>query len=225
FDRNGHQIALQSSPDGLNKLVINTRADSVVNIEITPIEDNQFSLKNNVRDYALRLLMSPRHATVRWRRMSGLSLPLFRNEIGNIFGQSQRYGAMSPGLGFAFGFISEDYVAKAKRRGWLVTDNGMSTPAIWSTTDELNLELNLEPIRGLRVRMIMNRTDNRNSSIQFTSDNFQPLMSGAFTMTSSAIATSLASSSFKNGYKSSTFDKMLSNIGEIEQRQLKRYHG
>ena len=225
FDRCGNQIRLQSSPDGINKLIINSRADSVVNIEITPVEDNQFSVKNSVRDYALRLMMSPRHAAVRWRRMSGLSLPLFRNDIGNIFGQSQRYGAMSPGLGFAFGFTSENYVETAKRRGWLVTDNGMSTPAIWSTTDELNLELNLEPIRGFRVRLVMNRTDNRNSSIQFTSDNFQPLMSGAFTMTTSAIATSLASSSFKNGYKSGAFERMLSNIGEIEQRQLKYYHG
>ncbi|MDE5969420.1 MAG: cell surface protein SprA, partial [Muribaculaceae bacterium] len=225
FDRCGNQIRLQSSPDGINKLIINSRADSVVNIEITPVEDNQFSVKNSVRDYALRLMMSPRHAAVRWRRMSGLSLPLFRNDIGNIFGQSQRYGAMSPGLGFAFGFTSENYVETAKRRGWLVTDNGMSTPAIWSTTDELNLELNLEPIRGFRVRLVMNRTDNRNSSIQFISDNFQPLMSGAFTMTTSAIATSLASSSFKNGYKSGAFERMLSNIGEIEQRQLKYYHG
>ena len=223
FDSAGNQVNLQSSPDGINRLVIESRADSIVNIEITPIENNQYTLKNNIRDYALRLMMTPRHAVVRWRRMSGLSLPLFRNNIGNIFGQAQRYGAISPGLGFAFGFVTEDYVAKAKSRGWLVTDNGMSTPAIWSTTDELNLELNLEPIRGFRVRLVMNRTDNRNSSIQFTSENFHPLRSGTFTMTSSAISTALSTSSFKNGYESKAFERMLSNIHEIEQRQLARY--
>lgn len=224
-DSDGNRVRLAIRPDGLDRLVVDSRGDSIVKLVVTPDEHEEKSWKIDLRDYALRLAMSPRSASVRWRKTTGLTLPLFRNDVGNIFGQSNRYGPMSPGLGFAFGFTSSDFVNTAKNRGWLITDNGMSTPAIWATTDELNIELNLEPIRGLKVRLLMNRTDNRNSQIQFTTDNLAPVRSGSFTMTSCALSTALASSNFKNGYKSATFDKMLDNIQVIGNRLEQKYAG
>ena len=222
-DTEGNRLKLTTRPDGDNRLIIESRGDSIIKLSVTPDEKDEKSWKIDLRDYALRLAMSPRSAAVRWRRTTGLTLPLFRNDIGNIFGQSRRYGPMSPGLGFAFGFTSADFVNTAKSHGWLVTDNGMSTPAIWATTDELNIELNLEPVRGLKVRLLMNRTDNRNSQIQFTTDNLSPIKSGSFTMTSCALSTALASSNFKNGYKSETFDKMIDNIQVIGERLERKY--
>ena len=73
--------------------------------------------------------------SVRWRKSQGLKLPLFRNDVGNIFGQSNSYGPMSPGLDFAFGFTGKDYLYTALDRNWLITDDGQTSPAIWSTTN------------------------------------------------------------------------------------------
>lgn len=81
-------------------------------------------------DHSVRFLMSPRSISVRWKKTSTLSIPLFRPEIGNIFGQSNSYGPMSPGLDFAFGFVDESYIDKAKERGWLLTDIGQTSPAL-----------------------------------------------------------------------------------------------
>ncbi len=71
--------------------------------------------------------------------------------IGNAFGQSGSYGPLAPGLDFAFGFTDESYIDKAKERGWLMTTDGQTSPAIYSHTNELNLEIVLEPIRGLKI--------------------------------------------------------------------------
>ena len=102
--------------------------------------------------------MAPRSLAVRFRSTRSLSLPLFIPSIGDAFGQTAAYGPMAPGLGFAFGFYGDDYVDRAKERGWLMTDDGQTSPANFSRTNELNLELNLEPLPGLKIQLTSNRT-------------------------------------------------------------------
>ena len=63
---------------------------------IEEILKDQKSLWRNIGEYSLRLAMSPRNIAIRWKRTNTLSIPLFRNEIGDIFGQSTNYGPMSP---------------------------------------------------------------------------------------------------------------------------------
>ena len=56
---------------------------------------------------------------------------------------------MAPGLAFAFGFEGgENYVNKALQRGWLITDDGQTSPALTTRTNELNIEATLEPFKG-----------------------------------------------------------------------------
>ena len=175
--------------------------------------------------YATRFVISPRSVSLRWRKSQGLTLPLFRNDIGNIFGQSNSYGPMSPGLDFAFGFSGKDYLYKAMDRNWLITDDGQTSPAIWSTTNELNFEFNLEPIKGLKIQLTMNRTDNRSEQMQFMYENIPVTRSGSFTMTYCAISTALGSSNSDNGYKSAAFDKFLANIPTVASRVESAYTG
>ena len=52
--------------------------------------------------------------------------------VGDVFGQSNSYGPMSPGLDFAFGFYDEGYVDKALNRGWVLTDGQNTARAIWN---------------------------------------------------------------------------------------------
>ena len=74
---------------------------------------------------------------------------------------------MAPGLDFAFGFTDQSYVNRALERGWLITDDGQTSPAVWSRGNELNIEVNLELFKGFKVQLTFNRTDNRNSQMQF----------------------------------------------------------
>ncbi len=208
-----------------NNVEVLTRGDKNVKFTVVEILKEERTLWQEVGAYATRLAMSPRSLSVRWRKAQGLTLPLFRNEIGNIFGQSNRYGPMSPGLDFAFGFTGMDYVDRAKERGWLITDDGQTSPAIWSTTNELNLELNLEPVKGLKIQLTTNRTDNRNNQIQFMFDDIPMTRAGSYTKTHCAIKTALRGSKAEDGYYSPAFQQFLDNIPVVKARVEDRYRG
>ena len=176
--------------------------------------------------YATRLLMSPRSAAVRWRNSRSLSLPLFRPDIGNVFGQSRSYGPMAPGLDFAFGFTDDSYIYRAKERGWLMTTDGQTSPAIYSNTSEINFELNIEPIKGLKIQLTANRTDNHSRQIQFMYDDMPTSLAGSYTKTHCAIRTALTSAgNAADGYNNAPFNQFLGNIPVIAARYEAQYAG
>ena len=183
------------------------------------------SLWRDISEYALRLATSPRSLSVRYRNTRSLNLPLFAPEIGNIFGQTRSAGPMSPGLDFAFGFTDESYIDKALDRGWLITDDGQTSPAIWANTNELNIEANFELFKGFKVQLTFNRTDNRNSQIQFMYAGMPTSLSGSYTKTHCAIATALRSSKADDGYRSEAFDRFLEYIPEVRSRVEALYAG
>lgn len=154
-----------------------------------------------------------------------MTLPLFRPDVGDIFGQSRNYGPMAPGLDFAFGFTDESYVDKALSRGWLITDDNQTSPAIWNRSEEFNFELNLEPIRGLKILLTNNRTDSRTQQIQFMYDDMPTSRTGSFTKTHIAIATALRGSKAENGYESKAFNDFLANIPVVASRFEERFAG
>ncbi len=209
-----------------NTVEILTRGEQNVRITVTEQKQRQrVNFWTEASQYAARLLMSPRSASIRYRATRSLSLPLFIPEIGDVFGQSRNYGPMAPGLDFAFGFTGEDYIDRALQRGWLLTDNGQTSPALFSRTSELSLELNLEPIRGLKIQLIANRTDNRTKSVQFMYADAPTSLSGSFTMTGCAIASALRTSSADNGYESAAFNRFLEAIPQVRERLEQQYAG
>ena len=208
-----------------NSIEILTRSDKDVKFTIEEILKEDKSIWRQIGEYSLRLAMSPRSAAVRWKRTKTLSLPLFRNEIGDVFGQSTHYGPMSPGLDFAFGFTGEDYIYKAKERGWLICDDGQTSPAMWSVGNELNIELQLEPIKGLKIQLTSNRTDNRTSQVQFMYADMPVSLSGSYTKTHVALKTALGSSKAEDGYYSQAFQNFIDYIPVIAGRVQDQYAG
>ncbi|MDE6814155.1 MAG: cell surface protein SprA, partial [Duncaniella sp.] len=208
-----------------NNIKILTRGDQNIKFTIEEILKEDKSIWKELAEYSTRLVMSPRSASLRFRTTQSLSLPLFRPEIGNVFGQSNSYGPMSPGLDFAFGFAGESYIDKALRRGWLITDDGQTSPAILSRTNELNIELTLEPIRGLKIMLTTNRTDNRTRSTQFMYDNMPTSLAGSYTKTHVALKTALKHFKADNGYESDAFNRFLENIPIMTQRVRNEYTG
>jgi len=114
---------------------------------------------------------------------------------------------------------------KALDRGWLITDDGQTSPALSSHTKELNLEANLEIAKGLKLQLTMNRTDNRTAQVQFMYADRPTSYAGSFTMTGCAIGTALRSSKADNGYASDAFSKFLSYIPVMRQRVEAQYVG
>ncbi len=208
-----------------NSVEILTPSDQNIKFTIEEILKEEKSLWREIGEYSLRLAMSPRSLAIRWKRTKTLSVPLFRNEIGNVFGQSTSYGPMSPGLDFAFGFTDENYIYKAKDRGWLICDDGQTSPAMWSQGQELNIELQLEPIKGLKIQLTSNRTDNRTSQIQFMYADMPVSLSGSYTKTHVALKTALGSSKAEDGYYSNAFQSFIDNIPVIAGRVQNQYAG
>ena len=154
-----------------------------------------------------------------------MTLPQFLPDVGDILGQSRNYGPMSPGLDFAFGFIDETYIDKAMKNGWLITDQDQTSPAIWNNMNEYNFELNLEPIRGLKILLTSNVTDNRTRQIQFMYPDMPTTFSGSYTRTNVAIKTAMKNSKAENGYNSDAFNQFLANIPVVAKRVESQYHG
>lgn len=224
-DKNNVSVPIQSKVVDINSVEILTKGDKTLKFTIVENLDQKKNIWTEIGQYSLRLAASPRSVSVRYRNTRTLNLPLYAPSIGNVFGQSLSYGPMAPGLGFAFGFEGEGFMQKALDRGWLITDDGQTSPAIFSRTRELNIEANLEIAKGLKVQLTFNRTDNRSSSTQFMYDGMPTSYSGSFTMTSCAIASAFGSGSADNGYANGAFNKFISNIPEVRRRVEAQYAG
>lgn len=222
---NGKPFAIETRIVDDNNIEILNRGTQNIKLVITENNKEKKNFWKEAAQYATRFGMMVRNVSVRYKNTKSLSLPQFVPEIGDIFGQSNNYDIMAPGLDFAFGFYDENYIYKAKERGWLLADETQTSPALFARTEEFDLEIGLEPIKGLKITLTTNRTDSRTSQIMFMYDNMNTTYSGSYTKTHCAILTAMRKSSADNGYASSTFDKFLENIPVIAERIQSKYNG
>ena len=225
----GKPIKLETKIIDENNIEILTRGTSNIKVTVTETkpkgESETYSAGRNVADHIVRFLMMPRSVSFRWGNSHSLTLPQFTPNVGDIFGQSTKYGPMAPGLDFAFGFYDESYVQKALDRDWLLTNSDQTSPAIWNQSKEFTFELNLEPIRGLKVVLTSNLTDSRTRSVQFMYADMPTSRTGSYTRTHVAIASALKGSKAADGYNSEAFNTFLANIPVVAQRFEDMYTG
>ena len=221
----GKPFAVKTKVVDANTITVLTHGDQNIKFTITEDLKEDINIWKEIGDHVARFAMMVRNGSVRWRNTQNMSLPLFAPNIGDVFGQSNNYGPMAPGLDFAFGFTDESYIEKAKQRGWLICDDTQTSPAIWSKTNELNIELNIEPFKGFKVQLTSNRTDNRTNQIQFMYDDVPISRSGSYTKTHVAIATALRGCSADDGYYSDAFATFLNNIPVVANRINSKYRG
>ncbi len=219
----GKPFTLKTKIVDENRLQILSTGKETVKLVVTEDLTKDVNIWKEIADYSTRFAMSVRSASFRWRNTRTSNIPQFVPEVGDLLGQSKNYGPMSPGLDFAFGFTDESYLEKAMKRGWLLGDENQTTPAIFSRTTEYNFEVQLEPIRGLKIQLTANRTDNRTNQIQFMYDYMPTSRNGSFTMTTCAIATALRGASAKDGYNSDAYNKFLEYIPQVAQRLEGQY--
>ncbi|MDE6315296.1 MAG: cell surface protein SprA, partial [Muribaculaceae bacterium] len=117
------------------------------------------------------------------------------------------------------------FIERAKQRGWLITDDGQTSPATSSRSTEISAEMQLEPVKGLKITLKSNRTDNRTHQVQFMFDNMPVSRSGSYTKTHVALATALRSSKASDGYYDPVFQRFLDYIPLMAERVQGQYAG
>ena len=172
-----------------------------------------------------RGLMLIRNASVTYRNTYALTLPGFRTEVGDAFGQKKIGGVMSPGLDFAFGAVGDGYIDKAARNGWLMqNDSNITTPATTNATEDLQLKMLLEPVRDLKIDLNASRTVNSSKSIRFMFEGMPSTESGSFNMTIISASTAFSGSgNINNNYNSKPFNQFLANIPIVQKRLEAQY--
>lgn len=207
-----------------NSVEILTRGNRQIKVLAT-LPKKEVNFWSEAAQYTSRFLMMVRNVSTRYRETRSMTLPLFKPTIGDGFGQTSAFGPMAPGLDFAFGFTDDSYVQRALDNGWLIQDELMTNPAITGMTRELNIDADIEPITGLKIKLTGNWNRTNSNQIQFMYEGSPTIYGGSFSKTHVAILTALRPSSVDNGYQSDAFDTFLRNREIIASRYENIYAG
>ncbi len=206
----------------------------VKNLDTIPLKINVVAKQPNsekgwykTAQVVARGLMSVRNVSVSYRNTYALTLPGFKTEIGDAFGQKRIGGALSPGLDFAFGAVDDSFIEKAASKGWLMqNDSNITTPATTNAMEDLQLKMTLEPFTDFKIDLNASRTVNKTKSIRFMYEGMPTTQSGSFNMTIISIKSAFAGSGdINNNYNSKPFNDFLANIPIIQQRLEAKYAG
>lgn len=139
--------------------------------------------------FGTRLLMMTRSLQVNYKTSEDTYLPSFRPNSGDFFGQGNTDDAgLAPGLGFAFGFDGgENFTKKAIANDWLIVNDSITTPAVYSRTEDFSYQAVLEPLPGLKINVTGARRSNEKLSHQFMFDNLEITRGGSFQQTTMAL--------------------------------------
>jgi cell surface protein SprA len=207
-----------------SKIKIENKDTVTLNITFSyaPPKGDSFTKKAGER--AILLMTMIKRLSVQYSQTDGMMIPGYRPEIGGIFGQGQSPSGLAPGLGFAFGNIRRSYITELSGRDWLVMNSNNITPAMMNSALTFNASMNLEPMPGLKIDLSANRTDTRNTEIQFMYNGMPELRGGNFMMTTISIFSAFESmGNSTNNYRSNTFNKFLDNRKAIAARLERSY--
>lgn len=208
-----------------NKLRLVSKVDTVVKAKLTvtakqPIEEKRWYKTAQV---VARGLMMVRNVSVSYRNQYSMSVPGFLPNVGDMLGQ-QKNGALSPGLGFAFGLVGDSFVENATEKGWLLMADSVATPATTNLTNDLQVRMTLSPINNLKIDLNASRMETRAKSIQYMYHGMPTTQSGTFTMTTVSLKSALEGmGNAKNGYHSSSFDKFCRSLDLFRDRVEAQY--
>lgn len=206
-----------------NTIIIQNRDSIPVQLIVTQGKRPEDETWYQVVQYGSRGLMLLRNLSVNYRRTTSTYLPAFEPNVGDFMGQ-RAGGSLAPGLGFAFGFDGgESYVHKALQQGWLIVNDSLTSPAIFSTTEDFQFTINLEPIRGLKIDLTGSRVHTSGKQFQFMFEDLPMQRTGNFTMTTIALKSALTNPRAENNYQSQAFDRFVSYRNILAARYKGQY--
>ena len=227
-DENGKTVSMKWKKVDDNKIKLFNKTDSAIKVKLTVTPKEPLDEKSwyKTAQCIARVLMMVRNVNFSYRNQYQMGLPGFMPTVGDAFGQTRSMGPMSPGLDFAFGFIDDDYIDKARRNNWLTTNEQATSPATTSLTEDLQLKMTIEPVKNLKIDLNASRTQTKSKSIQYMYQGNPTTQSGTFTMTTISLGSALESmGDANNGYYSKTFEKFVNSLDGFRNRVEKQYIG
>ncbi len=225
-DSNGKSIPASFRPNGNAKITITPKNDCEnATITVTTRDPNQRTPAQITGDMFAYLGTMFRRLQVTYRETNSMTLPGFNPEAG-FMGQRKVNGAYAPGYDFAFGFIPNNMIERAKEHGWLSGDTSVIQPATRAHTSDFDIKLTMEPLPGLKIQLNGKRYFAQSSSIIYSYDQLQETMTGSFNITQVAIGTMFSRvGNQEENFSNSAYDQFLANRDVLVDRVQQQYDG
>ena len=225
-DSAGKAVPVTFKADGNTKMVITPKKDcSKATVTVTSRDPNERTPAQVTGDMFAYIGTMFRRLQITYRETNSLALPGFEPEAG-FMGQRKINGTYAPGYDFAFGFIPNDMVDRAKRNGWLSGDTSVVQPATRAHTSDLDIKLTLEPLPGFKIQVNGKRYLANSTSIIYSYDHLQENMTGSFNITQVAIGTMFSKvGSQEENFSNSAYEQFLVNRELLTNRVQNQYTG
>lgn len=225
-DSAGKTIPVSFRPAGNTKAAITAKTDCAkATVTVSTKDPNERTPAQIAGDMFAYVGTMIRRLQVTYRETNSMTLPGFEPEAG-FMGQRKVDGVFAPGYDFAFGFIPNNMVERAKEHGWLSGDTSVIQPATRAHTSDLDIKLTLEPLPGLKIQLNGKRYLAQSSSIIYSYDRLQENMTGSFNITQVAIGTIFSRiGSQEENFANSAYDKFLANRALLTDRVQDQYTG
>ena len=225
-DSTGKAIPVSFKPDGNAKLTLTPKADCAkATVTVTTRDPNERTPAQVAGDMFTYVGTMFRRLQVTYRETNSMTIPGFEPEAG-FMGQRRVNGRYAPGYDFAFGFIPNDMIDRAKRNGWLSGDTSVIQPATRAHTSDLDIKLTLEPLPGFKVQLNGKRYIAQSTSIIYSYDHLQENMTGSFNITQVAIGTMFSRvGSQEENFANSAYDAFIANRTVLTNRVQDQYTG
>ena len=182
-------------------------------------------LWKEVSAHAVRFLMMPRSALVPLASDRSMTLPQFSPNVGNAFGQTRSYGPMAPGLTLRLDFTTNRMWTRLSTEDGFLRAMTSLLPPYGTNRRNSTLNLPFEPVRGLKILLTSNLTDNRTRQVQFMYSDMPTSRTGSYTRTHWAFATALKKQQGRRRICVCGFHQVLENIPVAASRVEAQYRG
>ena len=225
-DSAGHRIPLTFKVVDGNKVSITPKTDCLaMTITITTKDPSISNPAQTTKDMFAYFGTMLRRVQVTYRKTNSMTVPGFNPQIG-FMGQTRQDGIYAPGWDFAFGFVPENFMERAKANNWLSGDTMVVQPATRATTEDIDIKINLEPLPGLKIQLSGKRYFANSTSIIYSYDQMQENLTGSFNITSVALSTIFSRVGNQDeNFANATFDQFIRNRDVLLGRVQAQYDG
>ena len=225
-DGNGQKVPVRYKVIDQNSISLTAKQDcDLASLTITTTDPNQRSASETLGDVAAYFGTMIRRLQVTYRQSDALTVPGFAPQAG-FFGQRNVNRALAPGLDFAFGFIPNNFIEKAKQNGWLSGDTSVVQPATRSFTADFDVKLTLEPFPGFKLQVNGKRYIANSTSIIYSYDHLQENTTGSFNITQIAMLTAFERvGNVDDNYATRSFNRFLEYRDRMAERVQEQYAG
>ena len=226
IDSMGRQVPFSFKPAGNTKMTLTPKASCTkATITVATRDPSQLSPAQSAAAVFTYMGTMFRRLQITYRETNSMTIPGFEPEAG-FMGQRKVDGMYAPGFDFAFGFIPNDMMERAKTNGWLSGDTSVVQPATRAHTSDIDIKLTLEPLPGFKIQVNGKRYYAQSTSLLYSYDQLQENMTGSFNITQVAIGTIFSHiGGQEENFANSAYDQFLANRELLTTRVQNQYNG